>query len=714
MKMNNLMIIQYCQASEFNKLNDKPKACHYLTLKTSLIDYYTNKVAKTDIPKSFEELKSNTIHHGWIKKILPTGILVELPYNLTGLCTYEHLNYADELKSSNLNGLNIGQSMLVKVLNLYEDKKRFTVTAKTRHDLISKFPTDVTFMMEFFNSFLTNTKRIFELFSTQKTEKDQNAPPLSLLTNKQFWEKLSSKIKIGSVVQVAVKNFNKSSGQIECLFVNDLEENNFDSNSNMIGYAFANPDDTEEDVKNYKQGCKLEALVLGFDPVAKAFCLTINKKSIKSYSKNFDPKFRSQIVCKQDQSIKAEILYVSQWFCIVGLKAHALGRLAFMPLFKNDFTQLNTFRALNDQSESSIQNKFDQIDKKIRQKQVLEVSSASLGLVALNSVSEAQSDNLKEEASAKKSNKENKRFSYYYVGEVIKVLVKQENSLETDGMDYLIVLNDAQDKKLSKKQILRQLAILNENHVKGESEISNKRKADDKDEPVIVKKKLVLNGEKNKRKSKEEDESDKEEGDKDHIEVVSNVKKSKAESESSKEEQVTSGFEFPWEVTDFDQFNDIINKTSITPSKAKEDETKKKDKSKKDNKKNVVDDRLIYENEERVFDANREPENSDDYERLIASKPNSSLLWIKYMVFYLQMAEIDKARNVAQQALKTILYSEDQERLNVWVALLNLENMYGTQINIEQTFNKATQNCDSFKIHCQMAEIFARSSKLQV
>lgn len=84
------------------------------------------------------------------------------------------------------------------------------------------------------------------------------------------------------------------------------------------------------------------------------------------------------------------------------------------------------------------------------------------------------------------------------------------------------------------------------------------------------------------------------------------------------------------------------------------------------------------------------------------------------MVFYLQMAEIDKARNVAQQALKTILYREDQERLNVWVALLNLENMYGTQTTLEEVFTKAVQNCDSYKVHCHMAEIYARSSKIQV
>lgn len=84
------------------------------------------------------------------------------------------------------------------------------------------------------------------------------------------------------------------------------------------------------------------------------------------------------------------------------------------------------------------------------------------------------------------------------------------------------------------------------------------------------------------------------------------------------------------------------------------------------------------------------------------------------MVFYLQMAEIDKARGVAQKAIKTILYNEEQERLNVWVALLNLEMMYGTQATLDDVFNRATQNCDSYKIHCHLAEIYARASKIEV
>lgn len=34
--------------------------------------------------------------------------------------------------------------------------------------------------------------------------------------------------------------------------------------------------------------------------------------------------------------------------------------------------------------------------------------------------------------------------------------------------------------------------------------------------------------------------------------------------------------------------------------------------------------------------------------------PNSSYVWIRYMAFYMGVGEIDKARGVADRALKTI------------------------------------------------------------
>ncbi|KAI0375236.1 hypothetical protein BV20DRAFT_934020 [Pilatotrama ljubarskyi] len=105
------------------------------------------------------------------------------------------------------------------------------------------------------------------------------------------------------------------------------------------------------------------------------------------------------------------------------------------------------------------------------------------------------------------------------------------------------------------------------------------------------------------------------------------------------------------------------------------------------------------------------PESNADFERLLLGSPNSSYLWIQYMSFQLQISEIDKAREIAKRALKTINFREEQEKLNVWIALLNLENIYGTDESLESTFKDAARHNDSKTIHLRMAEIFEQSDK---
>ena len=60
--------------------------------------------------------------------------------------------------------------------------------------------------------------------------------------------------------------------------------------------------------------------------------------------------------------------------------------------------------------------------------------------------------------------------------------------------------------------------------------------------------------------------------------------------------------------------------------------------------------------EEALMDPGRQPESTDDFDRLLLSSPNSSILWLQYMAFHLQATEIEKARAVAERALKTISF----------------------------------------------------------
>lgn len=87
--------------------------------------------------------------------------------------------------------------------------------------------------------------------------------------------------------------------------------------------------------------------------------------------------------------------------------------------------------------------------------------------------------------------------------------------------------------------------------------------------------------------------------------------------------------------------------------------------------------------------ADENPETSADFERLIASNPNSSEVWIKYMAFHLSLADIDSARTVANRAFERIVFREEGEKLNVWTALLTLELKYGNDKSLQATVDRA-------------------------
>lgn len=57
---------------------------------------------------------------------------------------------------------------------------------------------------------------------------------------------------------------------------------------------------------------------------------------------------------------------------------------------------------------------------------------------------------------------------------------------------------------------------------------------------------------------------------------------------------------------------------------------------------------------------------------------------------------------------------EEQEKLNVWVALLNLENMYGTEESLKKVFERALQFCEPMPVYQQLADIYTKSDKIKV
>lgn len=108
------------------------------------------------------------------------------------------------------------------------------------------------------------------------------------------------------------------------------------------------------------------------------------------------------------------------------------------------------------------------------------------------------------------------------------------------------------------------------------------------------------------------------------------------------------------------------------------------------------------------------PTSVAEFERLILGSPNSSYVWIQYVAFYLGLSQVEKAREVARRALKSINFREEQEKLNVWVALLNLENTYGTEESLQELFTEATQSNDAKTVYLRLVDIYERSGKFEV
>lgn len=106
------------------------------------------------------------------------------------------------------------------------------------------------------------------------------------------------------------------------------------------------------------------------------------------------------------------------------------------------------------------------------------------------------------------------------------------------------------------------------------------------------------------------------------------------------------------------------------------------------------------------------PQSVADYERFLVGSPNSSILWMNFMAFQLQLSEVDKAREIGDRALKTINFREEEEKFNIWVALLNLENSFGTDESLEETFKRAQQFCDPKTVHLKLLNIYIQSNKM--
>jgi rRNA biogenesis protein RRP5 len=156
----------------------------------------------------------------------------------------------------------------------------------------------------------------------------------------------------------------------------------------------------------------------------------------------------------------------------------------------------------------------------------------------------------------------------------------------------------------------------------------------------------------------------------------------------------TSGFEWTGDVVD-------SNANGLdTESDAEAATPKKKRRSKREIKVDLTGDLDKYGSR-----------SASDFERQLLGQSNDSGLWVQYMAFQLGLSEIQKARDIAERALRTIHIREVEEKANVWIAWMNLEVEYGDDDRVEEVFRRACQVQDPLEMHEKLASIYIDSGK---
>ncbi|KAM9970530.1 hypothetical protein ACTFIR_002389 [Dictyostelium discoideum] len=156
---------------------------------------------------------------------------------------------------------------------------------------------------------------------------------------------------------------------------------------------------------------------------------------------------------------------------------------------------------------------------------------------------------------------------------------------------------------------------------------------------------------------------------------------------------------------DINNDNEQIDEDEITDSKKKQKTEKNKNKNKQEQE--------IQEREDLLANNNVAPEGPQDFERMILGTPNSSYIWIKFMSYYLGLSEINKAREIGERAIKKIIPTQVLEQRNIWIAMYNLENLYGTPDSLLKLFQRSVQYQDPKTMYLTIINILENTGKFE-
>ncbi|XP_012135637.1 ribosomal RNA Processing 5 isoform X2 [Megachile rotundata] len=409
---------------------------------------------------------------------------------------------------------------------------------------------------------------------------------------------------------------------------------------------------------NLKVGDTVVGTVMWKNYVHELVELTLKPTTMKSISEDQN----KQIEIPQEKLLKGRILMVTNWFILIVIKGEDKGFLAAMPVKRH----MNDIQP--DLSPYSVH-------AKIRCYIIL--NSNESDIVPICMVKSAFEE--KKKKKKKQSTNKLKRKGMISGSEVIPVKkVKTEK--------------DEPDVELPNK------------NKKGKLKTEDLEKANLKETRAKQKKEKKL------KKIKQEKEEEETEDIKPFNSVIRQLNFDAIDNENEEKPRIPE-CGFFWD----DKPNlELLTKESSSES---EDDTEEQPKQKKKKlsaaerrEKERQKEREIRQREEALA-SNQLPNSVDQFDRLVLASPDSSIIWLQYMAYHLQSTEIEKARAVARRAVKTISFREENERLNVWNAWLNLESKFGTSESLNDVFQEAVRTNDSLKVYTHMLTVHLEAGR---
>ena len=77
----------------------------------------------------------------------------------------------------------------------------------------------------------------------------------------------------------------------------------------------------------------------------------------------------------------------------------------------------------------------------------------------------------------------------------------------------------------------------------------------------------------------------------------------------------------------------------------------------------------------------------------------------------LEKLDVEAARRVAERAVKSVSITAETDKLNIWIAYMNLENKFGTEKELQSVVKRAIDVNDRLKVYLQLINIYRQSDK---